>query len=108
MSVYGKRAQEMEQKQALRKHQDVNLKTLTHEEKEALRLKMQQNAAIHDAQKQATYGDNITEDAESNSKVKAKFIKDMAKDVYMEDNIGLEERLNRRKHYQQRGATRDE
>jgi len=32
----------------------------------------------------------------------------MGKSVYLESNMGLEERLNRNKHYRARDATRDD
>ncbi len=38
----------------------------------------------------------------------AKFLNQMKKDVYIDSNMNLEERINRNKHYRQRDANRDD
>ena len=45
-------------------------------------------------------------DQEANNK-DAKFLKDLNKQVYLDSDMGLEERLNRKAHYMDRQSARD-
>ena len=74
---------------------------------------MQQNAIRidEDRNKRLYSGKNALpaedKDAQGENKKDAKFLKDLNKKVYLDSDMGLQERLNRKAHYVDRHAARD-
>ena len=85
---------------------------MTQEERELKLLEMQQNAVRIDEERNkrlySGQGSLPTEEKEQEvNKKDARFLKDLNKQVYMDSEMGLEERLNRKAHYVDRHSARD-
>lgn len=121
MGLYGEKKRQQEENERLRKKQEPSyqVKKLTAEEREAMLAQMQQQAKTLEEDKNIklfgskTIPDrqSLVEDEEDESKGKkhkdAKFLRNMGKDVYLESNMNLAERINRNAHYRDRDTARD-
>ncbi len=85
---------------------------MSEEERQLKLLEMQQNAVRVDEErhKRLYSGKNALpseEKDQADNKKDAKFLKDLNNKVYLDSDMGLEERLNRKAHYVDRHSARD-
>lgn len=82
---------------------------MTQAEKEEKALEMQACAqALTEERRDRTGYNRTVEEAAEVQPKEAKFFKKMQKDVYLESNMTLEDRMNRNKHYRDRKTMRDD
>lgn len=117
MALYGEKQRQMEELERLRKKQapsaGSSVKRMTDEERQRKLQEMQDYAKkVDEDRTRRLYGGKAPaehgekEDTTSGKK-DAKFLRDMSKQVYLDSDMKLEERLNRKAHYVARDATRD-
>jgi len=80
---------------------------MTQEAAEMKLRQMQDNAKRLNEERSAKFLAKNEEEKEPEKK-EAKFLKDMGKKSYLESEMGLDERINRNRHYIARDANRDE
>ena len=111
MALYADKKRQLEEMERLRKRQAPPVAKLTEEERQRKVLEMQEYAKrLDEDRKQRLYGASSVpneEDKTTETRKDARFLKDLNKSAYMDSDMNLEERLNRKAHYMDRSSHRD-
>lgn len=98
MALYGAKKRQLEEQEALRKRQ-VAVPVLTPEERQRKLQEMQATAAVYAEDRSRRLASPVREKPTATG---TSFLKDLNKQVYLESDMKLEERLNRKAHYRAR------
>ena len=99
MALYVAKKRQQEEQEALRKRQ-VAPSVLTPEERQRKLQEMQATAAVYAEDRSRRLASPVREKPVSSGSTS--FLKDLNKQVYLESDMKLEERLNRKAHYRAR------